>query len=612
MMRSMRKIVTPVFSVLVVSFVAWLGIGQVTDILGGGKDVVLKVNGEVVRAQPFQLQYQAALEQYRRQQGGVRLSREDEQQVQNQVADQFIHNILLERAYRRLGITVSDEEIIQAARSGPPPQILQQVVQEATFQTNGQFDITKWQRYLSSAGPEFTSQIEQLYREYLPQRKLQEYLTADVYVSDAKLWRIWRDQHEAVTVAMLAIRPEDMPDSLAPVSDAELQGYYDAHKNDFKRPAAAWLSYVAQPRAADARDSAAALARVRALRAQLASGKAKFEDVAKKESADSGSGARGGDLGWIKRNQPGFDPRFVGALRSLPVGVVSEPVLSSFGYHLIRIDAAKGDSVRVRHILVGIAPQGQHLDAIDARTDSLDRIAADQTDGHRLDSAAHALNLSLAHAPKLVQGERLVLPEGRVPDVSVWAFDARPGETSPVVDGPRASYVFRLDSLEPAGVPPLAQLRARVLDEARHEKKQARARERAEQVARELHDAADLLAAARAHGLRADREGPFTRVTAPPEFTRNPVALGAAFALRPGERSPLIAGETGFFLLQGIARTAADSAAWRKQRDQQRETLIRPIEQARIQQYLAALRAKATIVDRRTEIFRPAAAASES
>src|SRR5438477_8375761 len=184
MMRSMRAIVKPVFYVLAISFVAWLALGQVTDILGGGKDVVLKVEGEVVRSQPFQLQYQAALEQYRRQQGGARLSREDEQQVQNQVADQFIHNILLERAYRRLGITVSDAEIIQAARSGPPPQLLQQVLQEATFQTNGQFDITKWQRYLSSAGPEFTSQVEQLYREYLPQRKLQEYLTADVYRSE--------------------------------------------------------------------------------------------------------------------------------------------------------------------------------------------------------------------------------------------------------------------------------------------------------------------------------------------------------------------------------------------------------------------------------------------
>src|SRR5881227_335094 len=354
MMRSMRVIVKPVFYVLAISFVAWLAIGQVTDILGGGKDVVLKVNGEVVRSQPFQLQYQAALEQYRRQQRGGRLTREDEQQIQNQVADQFIHNILLGRAYRRLGITVSDEEIIHAARSGPPPQILQQVLQEATFQTNGQFDITKWQRYLASAGPEFTSQVEQLYRDYLPQRKLEEYLTADVYVPDAKLWRIWRDQHESVTVALLAVRPEDVPDSLAPVSDLELERYYGAHQADFKRPAAAWLSYVELPRVPNAADSAAALAHARALRAEIAGGKAKFADVAKRESADSGSGSRGGDLGWVKRTGGGFVAPFAAAVRRLAPGILSEPVLTEFGVHLIRIDAAKGDSVRVRHILVPI------------------------------------------------------------------------------------------------------------------------------------------------------------------------------------------------------------------------------------------------------------------
>src|SRR5437763_14966421 len=101
MMRSMRAIVKPVFYVLAISFVAWLALGQVTDILGGGKDGVIKVHGEVVRSQPFQLQYQAALEQYRRQQEGGRLSREGWQQGQNSAADQIHPDILLERPYRR-------------------------------------------------------------------------------------------------------------------------------------------------------------------------------------------------------------------------------------------------------------------------------------------------------------------------------------------------------------------------------------------------------------------------------------------------------------------------------------------------------------------------------
>jgi len=611
MMRAMREITKPVFWVVAISFIGWMAYGQITDIVGGGRDVVLKVDGTIVRSQPFQQQYQATLEQYRRQQGGGRLTREDERQLQDRVADQFIQKILLERAYRRFGITVSDDEIVQAARSSPPPQIMQQVLEDPTFQTNGQFDITKWQRYISSAGSEFAAQVEQLYRDYLPQRKLEEYLTADVYSSDAKLWRIWRDQHESVTVALLAVHPEDVPDSLAPVSDAELGRYYGAHQAEFKRPAAAWVSFVELPRIPNAADSAAALAHARALRAEIAGGKAKFEDVAKRESADSGTGSRGGDLGWTKRTGAGFVPPFAAAVRRLAPGVLSEPVLTEFGVHLIRIDAAKGDSVRVRHILVPIQLQGAHLDVVDARTDTLDRLAADQTDGGRLDSAAHRLNLPLARAPKLIEGERLTLGRSTVPDVSVWAFEARPGETSPVIDAARASYVFRLDSLEAAGVPPLASIRARVLGAARYEKKKTVARQQAEQAAAALRDAADLLATGRARGNRVEKLGPFTRVTAPAEFARNPNVLGAAFGLRRGDRSGVIADETGWFMLQVLARASADSAAWLKQRDQQREALLRPVEQARLQQFVQALRADAKIVDRRSELFRPAAA-SES
>ena len=88
------------------------------------------------------------------------------------------------------------------------------------------------------------------------------------------------------------------------------------------------------------------------------------------------------------------------------------------------------------------------------------------------------------------------------------------------------------------------------------------------------------------------------------------MVLGAAFGLRRGERSSVIADETGWFVVQTLARAAADSAAWLKQRDQQRESLLRPVEQARLQQFIAALRADATIVDRRAEIFRPAATES--
>lgn len=610
MMRKMRQIAKPVFWVVAISFVGWLAYGQVTEIIGGGADVVLKVDGEVVRNPQFQAAFQAAVENVRRQ-GGGQLTLDDRQAIEDQVAEQLIQRILLEHEYDRLEIRVADDEIRQIALTTPPPQIVREVVEDPQFQTNGQFDVTKWQRYLASATPEFKAEIERLYREYLPERKLQEYLVADVYVSDPKLWRIWRDQRESVTVAVLAIRPDQMPDSLAPVSDQEVERYYAAHPDDYKRPAIAWLSFVALPRVPNAADSAAALQRARRLRAEIAGG-ATFDEVARRESADSVSGARGGDLDWLQRTEPGFDARFLAAMGALRPGQLSAPVLTDFGYHLIRVDAARGDSVHARHILIPIEAQGKHLDEIEARADSLDRLAAEQTDGTRLDAAARQLGLPLAQAPRLVDGDRLTLGRYVIPDVSIWAFRARAGETSPVIEAERAYYVFRLDSLHAAGVPPLTQIRDRVREATRYEKKKDIARQRADQAFAALAGTPDLLATGRARGLPVERHGPFTRLNPPAALAREPAVLGAAFGLRPAERSTVLAGETGFFVLQVVTRSRPDSAAWHAQRDEQRDALLRSAMQARVSQYVAALRAQASVEDRRNQLYRAEPAAAES
>ena len=74
----------------------------------------------------------------------------------------------------------------------------------------------------------------------------------------------------------------------------------------------------------------------KAIIAQLKKG-GKFEDIAKKQSKDPGSGAQSGDLGWA--NPSGYVPEFADALKKLNKGQLSDaPVKSQFGYHIIRVD----------------------------------------------------------------------------------------------------------------------------------------------------------------------------------------------------------------------------------------------------------------------------------
>jgi len=604
MLRTMRANAKWVFYILAIAFVAWLAIGQVMSILGPSGNVVLRVNGREFQVAEYQQRVQVASEQYRQQNGTAPVSKEEEKQIQDHVINQMIEDALLEQEYRRLGIRVSDEEIIETARTSPPPEVMR----DPQFQTDSQFDIRKWQQFISTtADRNLLAQLEGIYRQQIPLIKLQQYLTSDVYVSDAKLWRIYRDQHDSVRIASLAIWPYTVPDTSA-ISDAELAAYVAKHPDDFKRPAVAYVRFIAQPRLPDAADSAVARAHVARVRNELVHG-AKFEDVARRESSDTGSGQRGGDLGWIKKNETGFVPEFMQGLRGLKPGQISVPVASRFGYHLIRVDQVKGDSLKVRHILIPVALQGAHLDHVEARADTLERLAAERTDPTVLDSTAHRLGLQVSPSYSVTEGERFTLGPYAIPDVSVWAFEARAGETSPVIDAASGYYVFRLDSVTAAGAPPLKQIRDRVSALVRLERQKTLARRRADSLATLLQGTSDLVAAASAHGLQAERFGPFTRIRPLSYLAREPVGVGAAFGLKVGERSGVLQGESGYFIIQSLQRKPADSTAWLAQRDVQRTQFRQAAMQARMQQYMEDVRAQAKIVDRRKDIFKSQAAA---
>ena len=83
---------------------------------------------------------------------------------------------------------------------------------------------------------------------------------------------------------------------------------------------------------------AAAKVKLTSLKQQIESGKIDFASAAKANSQDA-SAAAGGALGWAS---PGlFVPEFENAMNALPVGKISEPVVSRFGVHLMIVDARK-------------------------------------------------------------------------------------------------------------------------------------------------------------------------------------------------------------------------------------------------------------------------------
>ena len=132
------------------------------------------------------------------------LGLEDYKQVRDQVWDQIIQNRVLNAEYRRRGIRVTDDEIVQAIRNSPLAEF--QNVPE--FQTDSQFDLGKYQRWLtSSVAQQYLPSLEAQYRGELQRAKLLRVVTADVYLSDPALWEQYRDENETVKVGLDRHRP---------------------------------------------------------------------------------------------------------------------------------------------------------------------------------------------------------------------------------------------------------------------------------------------------------------------------------------------------------------------------------------------------------------------
>lgn len=125
------------------------------------------------------------------------------------------------------------------------------------------------------------------------------------------------------------------------ISDEDLKKTYEARKGEFEKAKARHIliafkgSPAAQPGKPELTEEQAK-AKAEELRKKVETGAAKFEDLAKAESDDTGSGATGGYLGEFGRGQ--MVPEFEEAAFSTEIGKLSPVIRTQYGYHFIKVD----------------------------------------------------------------------------------------------------------------------------------------------------------------------------------------------------------------------------------------------------------------------------------
>jgi len=164
----------------------------------------------------------------------------------------------------------------------------------------------------------------------LEQRAREEVVLREIFAQEAEKKGIpasadYRAQMELVRQTVLIRELFEDFKKKNPVSEGEARAEYDKFKSQ-----AAGTEYRARHILVENEDDA------KKLIAQIKGG-AKFEDLAKKNSKDTGSGENGGDLDFAKPEA--YVPEFSKAMTSLKKGEMTDtPVKSQFGYHIIRLE----------------------------------------------------------------------------------------------------------------------------------------------------------------------------------------------------------------------------------------------------------------------------------
>ena len=602
MLQSMRSSAKYVFWIIAITFVGGFLLVETSGLLGRAAvtpgTTVASVDGRDITYAEWQAAIQNASQQEQARLGRG-LTADEQGRVEEEAFEQLVNDVLVAKELARRGIVVTDEEIVLAARTSPPAQLQQ----APELQTEGRFDLQKYQRFLESPAAKqqgILVALEQYYRREIPRQKLFNRIAEGVYLSDARLWRIWQDQHDSAQVSYVAFSADTIADSLVTATDAELRAYYDAHRREFVRQGRAVVSLVAIPRVVTAADSAASRDRAAQLRQQILGG-GDFAEVARRESADSISAQQGGALGRGTLAQLNFVEPFETAAAALAPGEVSEPVQTQFGWHLIKVDEKAGDTLSLSHILVPIGQSDSSARRTDRAADELARLIANSTDGAPFDSIARARSLPVGRHV-VTQGDALLAGDRYVPDVAAWAFSgARVGETSDLISADDAYYVARLDSLRRGGEQRLEDVRDEVRTQVLRRKKLERLTPTAAQLA-QTAAASTLEAAAQQRGYVVNQTPTFVRVSGVPGLGVANQAIGAAFGLPAGAVSAPVPTEASVVVLRVDRRVPADSATWAAQKEVQRIQLTEAVRQQRVQQFLASLRREADVEDRRDEI----------
>ena len=605
LMKLLRERTHVVMIILVIAFVGLIGLEWGADMTGrgpGGQNAVGSINGESVSYEEMRFEVERQQEIDRQQQGGS-VDEFRRREIINEVWDRRVNLTLLEQTIGQQGISVTDAEILEAIRTNPPDYIRQQEM----FQTDGEFDQTKYLQALNDPAVEGWAFLEDQYRLLLPRQKLVSRVVSGARVTDLEVRQAFVNQNERLTARYLLFDPEDQDVEPESITDEDIAAYYSEHPEAFLEDDRVSISYVMIPKQPSVADSQRVERQINELYDQLANG-ADFETLARDFSEDTSNAAEGGDLGFFGQNA--MVPEFEAAAFGTAPGSISNPVKTEYGWHIIKVEETAvrngEEQVRARHILLRTMTGQQTLSELND--------LARQLQARSVESGLEEAVRFAGAMPDSLQVESTGFfadrPDGFIPGIgylvgaSSFAFASEPGEIGEVLENTSGFYVLANAGVKPAGVLPLEEVELRIRSILVRNGEMEQARLRGEEVRSSLAGSnLDALS-----GEMADQVAttdPITRQQAfIPRIGQDLDFIKGAFQLsETGELSEVVEGERGYYLIQLVDREPVDETTYEMVKETLKRQLLIQKQNQLYQEWLTRLREDAVIENNLRDFF---------
>lgn len=490
-----------IFGVIIASFILT---GVSSYLIGGNNNYAAKVNGQEISRGQFEnavANERNRLQQQDRERFSEMAGDENFMKaMRQQVLSQLVDEALLDQYAKNLGLSISDDQVKQA------------IFQTPAFQNNGKFDNQRFSGIVNQMGMSTDQYAQALRRQLTTQQLVSAVLGSEFMLPEetnqlAALVAQQRIVREA-TIDVNALAAKQT------VSDAEINGYYEQHKDQFLAPEQFRVSYIKMDAASMAENASEqdiqsyydqhqeqftqpervrysviqtkSEADAKAVLDELNNG-ADFATVAKAKSTDIISAKNGGDMGWLEASTTPDELKNAGLKEK---GQLSGAIKSSVGFLVARLDDVQPAKTKplaeVKDEIAAKVKQDKALDAYFALQQKVSDAASNDNE-----SLAGAEQVAGVKAVETGWFGRDNLPaELNFKPVSDAIFNGglvgengTPGSNSDIitVDGDRA-FVLRISEHKPQSTKPLADVKAQVTDIVKHNKAGQQARLDAEKV----------------------------------------------------------------------------------------------------------------------------------